>query len=344
MLSVGIIGASGYLGKNLIRFCNQHPFIENFEVYGNSTAENFIGDIFPDFDGIIENKQIINIHNLSYSHDIYFLALPHGEAVKLVPSLIDSGKKVIDLSGDFRLDSAEKYIECYRLKHSAASLLENKIYGLADVYNEKYDNTNLIANPGCYPTAALLSLLPLIKSRSGKISSISIVAYSGTSGAGKSPKTELLLSEMDGNAKAYNVHTHRHEPEILQELEKHGFNSDFSFTTHLLPIDVGIYSTANVFLSEEADENNVLEFYNDFYSTSSFVRLRNSPPQLKWVVGTNFCDINISVRRNSIIITATIDNLIKGGAGQAIQNLNKLFGWDETTGILNIRGKNVQVY
>lgn len=344
MLSIGIIGGSGYLGKNLIRFCNQHHYVENFEVYGHSSAEMKIVDLFPEFEGIIENKVIHSIQNLSYSHDLYFLALPHGEAIKIVPSLVYANKKVIDLSGDFRLDFASNYLQWYNIKHTLPDLLEKKVYGLADFPKTYYNKLNLIANPGCYPTASLLSLLPLVAEFNDKIKSASVVAYSGTSGAGKNPKTELLLSEMDGNAKAYNVHKHRHEIEILQQLKKFGFNSDFSFTTHLLPIDVGIYSTSIIFLSEVIEIEKIIEVYQKYYSQSEFVRLRKKPPELKWVVGTNFCDINISVRENSVIVTSAIDNLIKGGAGQAIQNMNKIFGWDETTGLLTKRGKDVSVY
>ncbi|MFA3783684.1 N-acetyl-gamma-glutamyl-phosphate reductase [Melioribacteraceae bacterium 4301-Me] len=344
MISVGIIGGSGYLGKKLIQFCNEHPYIDDFTVYANTTAGNNLLSVFPEFKGFVNNKLILPIKDISFSHDVYFFALPHGEAIKLIPSLLSIGKKVIDLSGDFRLDSAADYEKWYGLEHTAPNLLKEKLYGLADKKNYYVNDAKLIANPGCYPTAALLSVLPLVLKYGSEIISLSIVAYSGTSGAGKSPKTDLLLSEMDGNVKAYNVHKHRHEPEILQELKKNGFISHFSFTTHLLPISVGIYSTSIAHLSTELKHEDVIDVYEEYYSSSHFVRLRQTPPELNWVVGTNFCDINVSVKGNSVILTSAIDNLIKGGAGQAIQNMNKLFKWEEFTGLITKREKDVSVY
>jgi N-acetyl-gamma-glutamyl-phosphate reductase len=180
--------------------------------------------------------------------------------------------------------------------------------------------------------------------------SVSCNAYSGTSGAGKSPKSELLLSEMDGNVKAYNVNQHRHEPEILQQLFKNGFHSPFSFTTHLLPVSKGIYATSSVHFKDTINADKIIEAFKNVYANSSFVRIRHTPPELKWVVDTNFCDINISIKDKLLIITAAIDNLIKGAAGQAFQNMNKIFDWDETSGLLKFSEagkkeyKNVSVY
>ena len=179
---------------------------------------------------------------------------------------------------------------------------------------------------------------------SEKILSVSCAAYSGTSGAGKKAKTELMLSEMDGNVKAYKVDGHQHEPEILQQLAKKGFDSSFSFTTHLLPVATGIYLTASVHLNELVDQEEINKIYNNVYKNSSFIRLRNTPPQLKWIIDTNFCDINVTVKDTVIIITSAIDNLVKGASGQAVQNMNKLFGWDDTLGILNKEIKDAAVY
>ena len=344
MISVGIIGGSGYTGKKLVQFCSHHLFVENFEVYGFSKAGDSLYDLFPDLVNAITNKVINSIENLSYEHDLYFIALPHGEALKFVPQLIENGKKVIDLGGDYRLDNVNQYFEWYKKEHSSAELLNNKTYGLADFYSASGYNSNLIANPGCYPTSILLALLPLVKYYSNEISSVSCVSYSGTSGAGKAANQELMLSEMDGNVRAYNVNAHRHQPEILQELQKNGFKSPFSFTTHLLPVSVGIYSTTVVHLVNELDENEIVSLYNVIYKDSPFVRLRNAPPELKWVSGTNFCDINVSIKGNCAVITSTIDNLIKGAAGQAIQNMNKIFGWEASAGLLVKGGNNVQVY
>lgn len=344
MISIGIIGGSGYTGKKLVQFCSNHPFVGEYKIYGNTTAGEQIHSIFPDLSGVVENDIINSINDLSLSHDLYFIALPHGEALKFVPMLIAHGKKVIDLGGDYRFNMAEIYKKWYKIDHTSPYLLKKKLYGLADVKSEDYSDIDLIANPGCYPTASILSLLPLVKNFGEDILSASTVAYSGTSGAGKSAKTEMLMAEMDGNVRAYNVNTHRHQPEIVQYLHKHGFNSQYSFTTHLLPVAVGIYATTSVHMKKNISQEDVLKCYKAFYELSPFVRLRGVPPELKWVIGTNFCDVNVSVSGTSIIITSAIDNLIKGAAGQAVQNMNLLYGWDEKLGILNAGDKYVSVY
>ncbi len=344
MISIGIIGGSGYTGKKIIQFCNTHPFISEYKVYANTSAGKSIIELFPDLDGVISNSRIESIENLSLNHDFYFIALPHGEAIKYVPSLINNGKKVIDLGGDFRLNSKEAYEKWYGIKHSAPNLLNEKIYGLADYYATSYSGYKLVANPGCYPTATLLGLLPFVSGYNDDIVSVSVSAYSGTSGAGKTPKLELMMSEMDGDVSAYNVNKHRHQPEILQALNQLGFYSPFSFTTHLLPAAVGIYATTSVHLNKELSENEIKDYYKSFYNESQFVRLREVPPHLSWVINSNFCDINVSVKDKVVIITSAIDNLIKGAAGQAIQNMNKLMGWDEVLG-LKLKGvSDVSVY
>jgi N-acetyl-gamma-glutamyl-phosphate reductase len=344
LISIGIIGGSGYTGKKLLELCSSHPYVERIKVYGNSTAGENLSSIFPDLVNVIEDKVIESVSNITFDSDVYFVALPHGEATYYVPLLISHGKKVIDLGGDYRLDNIDDYETWYKLKHTSANLLDKKLYGLADLSAADYANYNLIANPGCYPTATLLSLLPFISNFSDEVVTVSTVAYSGTSGAGKSAKTDLLMSEMNGNVRAYNVNNHRHQPEILQELNKSGFNSPFSFTTHLLPVSVGIYATTSIHLKNKIDAELVRQVYESTYTKSAFVRIRSTPPNLNWVVGTNFCDINISVKDKVVVITTAIDNLIKGAAGQAVQNMNKLFEWDEKLGLINTGVQNVQVY
>ncbi len=344
MISVGIIGGSGYTGKKLIRFCAAHPFIEEYKIYGNNSAGGKICDIFPELNEVIENSVIESIENVSYEHDAYFIALPHGEALNYVPALFERGKKIIDLGGDYRLNSPELYSKWYGKKHNSPLLLKEKIYGLADYSGTDYSEKNFVANPGCYPTAVLLSLLPVVKSFKDKILSVSVAAYSGTSGAGKTPKLELLMSEMDGDVSAYKLNSHQHQPEILQQLNEAGFDSPFSFAAHLLPAAVGIYATSFIHLKSSVEEKELKNAFEEFYKDSPFIRLREAPPHLNWVTGTNFCDINFSMKDKIIIITSAIDNLIKGAGGQAMQNMNKLFGWDEKSGILNQGVKNVQIY
>jgi N-acetyl-gamma-glutamyl-phosphate reductase len=344
MISVGIIGGSGYTGKKLIQFLSVHPNVDEIKVYGHASAGENILAVFPDLEGLVEDSIINSVSDISLKHDLYFIALPHGEALNYVPFLTSQEKKVIDLGGDYRLDLEEIYSHWYKIKHTSPYLLKKKIYGLADLYDYSGKDSLLIANPGCYPTVTLLSLLPLVSNFSSEILTVSTIAYSGTSGAGKSSKTELLMSEMDGNVRAYNVNQHKHQPEIIQELEKAGFNSPFSFTTHLLPVSVGIYSTTSIHMKSKISLNDINQAYKKSYEDSNFVRLRKTPPDLNWVVGTNFCDMNISVNGSVIIITAAIDNLIKGASGQAIQNMNKFFGWDEKLGLINKGVKNVSVY
>jgi N-acetyl-gamma-glutamyl-phosphate reductase len=344
MISVGIVGGSGYTGKKLFQFLSVHPNVDEIKVYGNTTAGENLLTIFPDLEGLIEDSVIESVSNVSLKHDLYFIAVPHGEALNYVPFLTSQEKKVIDLGGDYRLDMEEIYTHWYKIKHTSPYLLKKKIYGLADYYDYTGNDSLLVANPGCYPTVTLLSLLPLVQNFSNDILTISTNAYSGTSGAGKSAKTELLMSEMDGNVRAYNVNQHRHQPEIIQELERAGLNSPFSFTTHLLPVSVGIYSTTSIHMKNKILLSDLNQVYKKSYEDSNFVRLRKMPPDLNWVIGTNFCDMNLSVNGTTIIITAAIDNLVKGASGQAIQNMNKLYGWDEKLSLIKKGVKDVSVY
>ncbi|MEI7811073.1 MAG: N-acetyl-gamma-glutamyl-phosphate reductase [Ignavibacteria bacterium] len=345
MISIGIIGGSGYTGKKLLEYCSYHPFVSDFKVYGNSTAGSSIFTVFPELARIIDDFKIESVKNTSDEHDLYFIALPHGEALNYVPALIEKGKKVIDLGGDYRLDDANVYEMWYKLAHNSANLLNKKLYGLADYPGTDYSGVQLIANPGCYPTATLLGILPLLNLGNNEIIVAGTAAYSGTSGAGKTAKSEMLMSEMHGNVRAYNVNNHRHQPEILQVMNKLGFTAPFAFTTHLLPVSNGIYATTTVHLKNSVNEEEINSIYNNIYSNSYFVRMRPVPPNLNWVTGTNFCDINVSAKDKTIVITSTIDNLIKGASGQAVQNMNRLYNWDEKLGLISNKGeKNVSVY
>ncbi len=332
MISVGIIGGSGYTGKYIIKFCNSHPNVSEFCIYANKSAMLSIHDVFPDLVSEIENQTIKSIDDLELSHDVYFFALPHGESIKYIPMLLNENKKVIDLGADFRLDEKELFFQTYNLVHTAPEFLDSKIYGLAE-FAQNYSETNLIANPGCYPTTALLSSIPLVKNIGNNLKSISTVSYSGLSGAGKKASTDLLFTENYNSVKAYNVGTHRHEVEIEQELKKYNENIEYSLTTHLLPVFSGIYSTTIIHTENAFQQKDIDELFSMEYKGKNFVRIRQTPPELKWVIGTNFCDLNVKCAKNKIIITAAIDNLIKGASGQAMQNMNKLYGWDESLGI-----------
>lgn len=341
MISVGIIGGTGYTGKHLLEYCTNHPYINEITVYAKSSAGEYLCSVFPELEGIIEDQIVKSVDNISKDHDIYFISLPHGEALKYVPELYNLKKVIIDLGGDYRLNDEKIYEEWYKNSHSSPHLLKLAHYGLAE-FNNIRNKSTLIANPGCYPTSALLALKPFVKNYANQILTVTINSYSGTSGAGKSPKSELLMSEMDGNVAAYNVNLHRHKPEIEQELIKDGLTSPLAFTTHLLPVSRGIYSTSTIHLKNEIAEKEINEVYRSVYSPHYFIRLRNVPPKLNWVTGTNFCDINISVSGKTVIITSAIDNLIKGASGQAVQNMNNYFGWDEHLGIINNMKKKLE--
>lgn len=332
MVSVAIVGGTGYTGKYILKFINKHPNVSEFRIYANKSAGQTLHDVFPDLVSDVDNQIVKNVEDLELSHDVYFFALPHGESFKYVPMLIDADKKVIDLGADFRLDNAELFFDTYKLDHTSPELLKSKIYGLTEV-TDNYESTNLIANPGCYPTAALLSSIPLVKYFGKNILSISTVSYSGISGAGKKASTDLLFAENYNSVKAYNVGTHRHEVEIAQELKKYNSNIDYSLTTHLLPVFSGIYSTTIIHVNQNISQDEVDAIFHQEYSEKLFVRLRQAPPELKWVIGSNYCDINVKVAKNKIIVTAAIDNLIKGASGQAVQNMNKMYGWNESLGI-----------
>lgn len=333
MKKVAIIGGTGYTGYELLKYLSKHPLVSSVDIFANTTAGKKTLDIFPELENIISSNSIIkDLDEYSKDYDVIFLALPHQEAHNIIHNIINDKNLIIDLGGDFRLDKSELYPLWYGFEHQKQTYLSLKTYGLCE-FVEDY-KSNLIANPGCYPTSVLLALIPIVKFFSDKIHSISVVSYSGTSGAGKSPKQELLLSEMYGNVKAYNVLKHRHEIEIHQELKKFGFNGHFVFTTHLLPISRGIYSTSNIILSSPIDKQDLQNAYFSLYKNQPFIRLRNTPPEIKWIVNTNFCDIFFDIRDNIIVVNSTIDNLVKGASGQAIQNMNKYFKIDQTTSLL----------
>jgi N-acetyl-gamma-glutamyl-phosphate reductase len=334
-INIAIIGGTGYTGIELLKILNSHPNVEKIDIYAQSTAGNSIWEIFPGLSGSMEDFQIKSISDLDYSADLYFTALPHGEAMKYIPNLISEGKKVIDIGGDYRLSSSEIYKQWYGIEHTSSELLAIKIYGLADVLDDSDYNSNLISNPGCYPIATLIPLIPVVEYFSENIISISTVAYSGVSGAGKSTKPEMMMAEMYGNVKAYNLNKHRHEPEIVQVLQSSGLgNQPYSLSTHLLPITTGIYCTSVVQLNSSVSQNDVDKIIKQKYLAAPFIRIRKTPPEIKWVLNSNYCDIHAAVGPSRIILTSAIDNLIKGATGQAVQNMNKLYGLDQTTGLL----------
>ena len=337
MIKVGIVGAAGYSGVELIRLLLNHPQADIIKLFGYSTAGSLIGDVHPSLRNMIslevEKYETKALNNL----DLLFVAMPLGQAMSVVSEAITAGINVIDLGGDFRLDDPKVYSQYYKHEHIAANLLNESVYGLSEWNENAIKKAKLIANPGCYPTSILLALLPLIKYKIIDQSFISIISYSGTSGAGKAASANMIFSEVNESVRAYKVGNHQHIPEIKQYLEQFGSNeSSFSFIPHLLPVTRGIYTTIQVLVKNGINENEISKAFNSAYSHSPFIRLfAPAIPEMKDVVHTNFCDIGYKLSDNKILtVFSTIDNLVKGAAGQAIQNMNIMFGLEQTEGLL----------
>lgn len=338
MLKAAIIGASGYTGFELMRLSVQHPHMELTAVSSEKFAGKKVGEVFPS----LHDKIKVDFKSLSEKEgvseaDFVFVALPHKEAMSVVPQLIKQGKKVIDLSADFRFNDPAIYEKWYQ-KHTAPELLQDAVYGLSELYREKIKNAQLVANPGCYPTAVILALAPLIKNDVIDLNNVIADAKSGVSGAGRSVVLSSLFAEVNEGVKAYKVAKHQHLPEMEQELSLIAQkNVSLLFTPHLIPMNRGILATIYTTMSKEMSENEVLNLYKNFYQNDIFVRIcpLGTFPSTNQVKGSNYCDISITIdsRTNRLVIVSVIDNLIKGGSGQAVQNMNIMAGFSEELGI-----------
>lgn len=342
MVEVGIVGASGYSGAELMRLLSGRSDVSIAKVIAGTSAGKRVDELYPALTGFLDlTFESFKADQLE-GVDVVFIALPSGEAMNIVPQLLNRVGRIIDLGGDFRLPTPELYEQFYLHKHTAPSLLGEAVYGLPELYKQQIADAHLVANPGCYPTSAILPLLPVLKS--GLISSKGIVinSMSGVSGAGRSSSIEMSFAEVNENIRAYKIGTHQHIPEIQTVLERAtGQSIGLSFVPHLVPITRGIYTTIHADLTLSPTEEDIYTVYRAFYSDAPFVRIRQSIPQIKDVTMTNFCDIAFTIepRTNQLIITSTIDNLVKGAAGQAIQNMNIMLGLPEETGLL---GKEMQ--
>ncbi len=331
---VAIVGASGYSGQELIRLLLRHPHVEITRFTSRQYAGKAVAEVFPRFRGQVSaafTEPDVN----RIDADAVFLALPHGVAAEFAPALVQKGIKVLDLSADFRLTSAAVYKEFYEHEHPAPQLLKQSVYGLPEIHREQIRSATLVACPGCYPTSVILGVAPALKSGLVKSDGIIVNSLSGVSGAGRKVADEYLFTECNESARAYSVPKHRHLGEIEQELSSlAGTNVTISFTPHLIPLSRGILSTICLSLAKPAGD--ALALYRDFYKGEAFVRVTPSLPDTKNVEATNFCDISVRVdpRTNRLIVVSAIDNLTKGAAGQAVQCLNLVCGYDESTGLL----------
>ena len=331
--SVSIIGASGYSGAELTRILLRHPVVKLRELYAFSQVGKRVSDLYP----ALGCDKVYKQYSAEIECDIYFLALPHGEALQLVPSLVQAGKIVIDLSGDFRLKNPDEHKEFYNQVKSPEAVMT---YGMPELFGNDIVKGKAVSNPGCYASSIILGVAPLFlgTENSIKVRTINCTSTSGISGAGRSSKTELSFSEMSGNVRAYKVGVHQHIPEIMQALGTSATNPsfDFTFTPMIGSLVRGIYSILNVQLESPVEEEQILGLYNSFYQAAPFVRVRDTMTEVKHVVHTNFCDVHIArvTGSGSLLIVTALDNLLKGAAGQAVQNMNIMLGLDERTGLL----------
>ena len=332
MVKVGILNVTGYAGAELARLLYNHPEAQLVSVTGRSEAGKKLVEVFPHlaaYDMIVDS----DLGDVDFA----FSALPHAASAKTVAPLVKAGVPVVDISADFRLNDADEYAEWYGGQHPAPDLLQKAAYGLTELNREAIKASKLIANPGCYPEGALLALAPAAKA--GIIGpDIIIDSKSGVSGAGRGLKQNLLLGEAGESVSAYGLKGHRHWPEIVQELRKiwpEPQSPKVTFTPHLIPMTRGILSTCYAPLSSTKSEVEVRELYDKFYSDEPFVRLVDAPPSTKQVRGSNACHVypTVDQRTDRLVVVSVLDNLVKGAAGQAIQNMNAMLGLPETMGI-----------
>jgi N-acetyl-gamma-glutamyl-phosphate reductase len=341
VVKVGIYGGSGYTGQELLRLLIGHPGAKVMAATSRRFAGVPVADVYPVFSGRTSLTYTdTSPEEMAALADLVFLALPHGVSMEVAPLFLRAGRKVIDLSADFRIRDAASY-EAWYGRHTAAGTIPEAVYGLPELYRDRIRTSRLVANPGCYPTSIILGLAPVLRSCWVDSGSVIADSKSGVSGAGRDPQIASLFCEVDGGFKAYKVGRHRHTPEIEQELSLLvGTEMKISFTPHLLPVKRGILSTIYATLERDVTGEDATALYREFYRDEPFVRVcrTGQVPNLSSVVGSNYCDIGVAVdpRTRRIIIISVIDNLIKGASGQAIQNMNLMCGLEEKTGLPDI--------
>ena len=335
MTRVAIIGATGYTALELIKLLLRHPEAEITVLTSRSEGNPHVASVHPQLAGRID------LHMADYGPaeiaaraDVAFSCLPHGVTATLVPKLLDLGMKVIDLSADYRLNSPDAYLQWYGEKHGDPDRLGKVVYGLPELFRDQIRKASVVANPGCYPTSAILPLAPLIKLGLVAPREIIVDSKSGVSGAGRTPKLTTHFPECNESISAYNVGRHRHTPEIEQVLSTaSGRAVEVIFTPHLVPMDRGILSTTYSQPLGDMSEEKALATIREFYSSEPFVRVVNHLPGTKDTTGSNFCDITVRMVRGRLITISCLDNLIKGASGAAVQNFNLMYGYAETTAL-----------
>lgn len=337
-INVGIVGATGYTGTELVRLLHRHHKVNIEVVTSESNTGQKFSSIFPSYTDIFE-KELVSIKDLkNYKLDLIFLALPHKVSMEFIKNHGTFGAKIIDLSADFRLKSSAEYEQWYHTPHIAKNELKKVVYGLPEFFRSKIRNAKIVANPGCYPTSTILALGPLLKKDLIKSKGIVVDSKSGVSGAGAKANSKTHFPEVFGNFNAYAIGSHRHTPEIQSTLKEFsGKKTEVLFTPHLLPIDRGILTTTYSTPNKVLDSELLREELAHFYDGEKFVRVVDTPPSIKNVRGSNYCDlfVHYDKRTHKVITVSVIDNLVKGASGQAVQNMNIMFNFLESTGLKN---------
>ncbi|MDE6252365.1 MAG: N-acetyl-gamma-glutamyl-phosphate reductase [Lachnospiraceae bacterium] len=339
MIKVGIIGSTGYAGAEIVRLISQHKEAEVVWYGSRSYIDKKYYEVFQNMFQIVDAKCMDdNMEELANQVDVIFTATPQGLCASLVNEEVLNKVKIIDLSADFRIKDVEVYEKWYGIEHKSPQFINEAVYGLCEINRDKVKSARLIANPGCFPTCSILSIYPLVREGIIDNSTIIIDAKSGTSGAGRGAKVNNLFCEVNENIKAYGVTTHRHTPEIEEQLTyAAGENIFLNFTPHLVPMNRGILVTAYAKLKSRVSYDEVKAIYDKYYNNEKFIRVldKDVPPETRWVEGSNYVDVNFKIdeRTGRIIMMGAIDNLIKGAAGQAVQNMNIMFGLEETMGL-----------
>jgi N-acetyl-gamma-glutamyl-phosphate reductase len=335
MIRAAIIGATGYTALELIKILLRHPEVEITALTSRSEGNPHVASVHPQLAGRMDLAMSeLSPAEIASRAEVAFSCLPHGVTSALVPKLLDAGLRVVDLSADYRLNNPEVYAQWYGQKHGDPQRLGKVVYGLPELFRQQISGAKLVANPGCYPTCAILPLAPLVKSGLVAPREIIIDAKSGVSGAGRTPKLTTHFPECNESISAYNVGRHRHMPEIEQVLTTaSGREVEVIFTPHLVPMDRGILSTIYCQPLADLTEEKALDTIREFYSNEPFVRVVNHLPGTKDTSGTNFCDITARMVRGRLIMISCLDNLIKGASGAAVQNFNLMYGFAETTAL-----------
>jgi len=335
---VGIIGATGYTGVELLRLLLHHPEVEVTALTSQKYAGLPIDQVFP---SVMKYLQLtceeLNLDQVSKKTDFIFTAVPHKTAMETVPPFVQRGKKVVDLSADFRFQDPAVYERWYQ-KHTAPEWLKESVYGLPELHRKKIREARIVGNPGCYPTGALIGLIPLVEKGMICLESIVVDSKSGASGAGRDVVLESLFCEVNEGVRAYKIFEHRHTPEIEQELSQLAQKKvNVTFVPHLIPMDRGILTTLYVILAKKMKTEEVLNIFGQYYEKEPFVRIcqKGKIPNTKNVRGSNYCDIGVKVNEGDgrLVVVTAIDNLVKGASGEAVQNMNIMLGYPETVGL-----------